>query len=119
MDFQKGQSKPSRFSADKKPAAPTNSLYIGNIPFETSDADLNRLFRELDNVTDVRVAVDRNTGWPRGFAHADFKDVESAQKAYEKLQSTQMGGRDLKVDFATAVQRGGRQNRDRDDKPEF
>ncbi|KAI0022578.1 RNA-binding domain-containing protein [Xylariomycetidae sp. FL0641] len=79
---------------------PTKSLYIGNIPYETSDADLNALFRELDNVTDVRVAVDRNTGWPRGFAHADFNDVESAQKACEKLAKVELGGRPLRVDYA-------------------
>ncbi|KAK9773673.1 hypothetical protein AB5N19_05462 [Seiridium cardinale] len=79
---------------------PTTSLYIGNIPYETSDADLNRLFRELENVTDVRVAVDRNTGWPRGFAHADFTDIESAIKAYEKIAATSMGGRMLRVDYS-------------------
>ncbi|KAI0842845.1 RNA-binding domain-containing protein [Hypoxylon sp. FL0890] len=83
---------------------PTSSLFIGNIPYETSDADLNRLFRELDNVTDVRVAVDRNTGWPRGFAHADFADVESAVKAFEKLSHVELGGRVLRLDYA---ERGG------------
>ncbi|ORY62166.1 uncharacterized protein BCR38DRAFT_437705 [Pseudomassariella vexata] len=93
-------------SSDKKTGPrplnmePTTSLYIGNIPYETSDADLNRMFRDLDNVTDVRVAVDRNTGWPRGFAHADFTDVESAIKAYEKLSSVAMGGRQLRVDYS-------------------
>ncbi|KAI0103719.1 RNA-binding domain-containing protein [Nemania sp. FL0031] len=80
--------------------SPTNSLYIGNIPYEASDADLNQMFRSLENVTDVRVAVDRNTGWPRGFAHADFKDVESAQRAHEVLSSRMLGGRQLRIDFA-------------------
>ncbi|KAI0154859.1 RNA-binding domain-containing protein [Xylariaceae sp. FL1272] len=80
---------------------PSNSLYIGNIPYETSDADLNKLFRTLENVRDVRVAVDRNTGWPRGFAHADFADVDSAVKAHEQLSQTQIGGRQLRVDFST------------------
>ncbi|KAI0600886.1 RNA-binding domain-containing protein [Biscogniauxia sp. FL1348] len=84
-----------------EPSEPTSSLYIGNIPYETSDADLNRLFRELEGVTDVRVAVDRNTGWPRGFAHADFKDVESCEKAYDKLSSITVGGRQLRLDYST------------------
>ncbi|KAK8049818.1 hypothetical protein PG994_011548 [Apiospora phragmitis] len=79
---------------------PTRSLYIGNIPYETSDADLNKLFADLDNVVDVRVAVDRNTGWPRGFAHADFTDVESATKAHEKVSQMELGGRSLRVDFS-------------------
>jgi nucleolin len=82
---------------------PTRSLYIGNIPYETTDAELNRIFKELDNVTDVRVAVDRTTGWPRGFAHADFTDVESCKAAKEKLAGTTIGGRELRLDYASEV----------------
>lgn len=81
-------------------SGPTNSLYIGNIPYEASDADLNNLFRRLENVKDVRVAVDRNTGWPRGFAHADFEDIESAKKAFEFLSQETLNGRQLRIDFA-------------------
>ncbi|KAI1425378.1 RNA-binding domain-containing protein [Xylaria sp. FL1777] len=88
------------------PMEPTKSLYIGNIPYETSDADLNRLFRSLHNVKDVRVAIDRNTGWPRGFAHADFVDVESAIKAYEFLREYSLGGRSLRVDYAETRRTG-------------
>lgn len=82
------------------PGQPSTSIYIGNIPYETSDADLNKLFESLDGVTDVRVAVDRNTGWPRGFAHADFADIELAKKAYEVLTNATMGGRPLRIDYA-------------------
>ncbi|KAI0433664.1 RNA-binding domain-containing protein [Xylaria sp. FL1042] len=82
------------------PSSPTDSLFIGNIPYETSDADLNKLFRSLENVKDVRVAIDRNTGWPRGFAHADFADVESAVRAYEALSEVVLGGRKLRIDYA-------------------
>lgn len=87
---------------------PTKSLYVGNIPYETTDAELNRIFRELENVTDVRVAVDRTTGWPRGFAHADFADVESCQAAKDKLQGTTIGGRELRLDFASEVVKSNR-----------
>lgn len=85
---------------NKAMSHPTKTLYIGNIPYETSDADLNRLFRGLENVTDVRVAVDRSTGWPRGFAHADFIDEESCTRAAEKIKETRMGERLLRVDYA-------------------
>ncbi|KAH8202620.1 hypothetical protein TruAng_003221 [Truncatella angustata] len=98
VEHRKSKDLPER--QPSRPDKPTTSLYIGNIPYETSDADLNRLFRELDGVTDVRVAVDRNTGWPRGFAHADFVDLESAIKGYEKVANTSMGGRMLKVDYS-------------------
>ncbi|RYP49722.1 hypothetical protein DL768_004591 [Monosporascus sp. mg162] len=83
----------SRPAREEESREPTSSLYIGNIPYETSDAELNAIFKGLENVVDVRVAIDRNTGWPRGFAHADFKDVESAVKAYEKLSQTEIGNR--------------------------
>ncbi|KAI1734776.1 RNA-binding domain-containing protein [Xylaria scruposa] len=86
---------------------PTNSLYIGNIPYEASDADLNQLFRSLDGVRDVRVAVDRNTGWPRGFAHCDFHNTEDAQKAHEVLSQSAISGRQLRVDYAENRKYGG------------
>ncbi|KAI0395140.1 RNA-binding domain-containing protein [Xylariaceae sp. FL0594] len=84
----------------RTPREPSNSVYVGNIPYETTDAELNKMFRNLENVVDVRVAVDRNTGWPRGFAHADFMDVESATKAVEYLSKQQLGGRTLRVDYS-------------------
>lgn len=83
--------------------SPTKSLYVGNIPYETTDAELNRIFRELDNVVDVRVAVDRTTGWPRGFAHADFSDVESCTEGMNKLRGTTIGGRELRLDYASEM----------------
>lgn len=70
-----------------------------------SDQDLNDLFREIRNVIDVRVAIDRRTGQPRGFAHADFIDVQSAQKAMEVLQDKQIYGRRLRVDYSAASNR--------------
>jgi RNA recognition motif-containing protein len=85
------------------PVEPTKFLFIGNIPYEATDAELNKMFRELHNVEDVRVAVDRVTGWPRGFAHADFADVESAKKAMEKLSGFELNGRPLRVDYAQGL----------------
>lgn len=79
---------------------PSKTLFIGNMSFEMSDKDLNDLFREVRNVVDVRIAIDRRTGAPRGFAHADFIDVESATKAREYLQDKEIYGRKLRVDFS-------------------
>jgi nucleolin len=98
--------------------APSKTLFIGNLAFEMSDADLNKLFRDIRNVIDVRVAIDRRTGQPRGFAHADFVDVESAQKGHEALKDKEVYGRKLRVDYsAGSTSRevrtgGGRQERD-------
>jgi RNA recognition motif-containing protein len=65
-----------------------------------SDSDLNKLFRDIRNVIDVRVAIDRRTGQPRGFAHADFVDVESAVKGMETLKGQEIYGRVLRVDYS-------------------
>ncbi|OHE93626.1 RNA recognition domain-containing protein, partial [Colletotrichum orchidophilum] len=78
----------------------TSTLYIGNISFEASDADMNNLFASLNDVRDVRIAVDRATGWPRGFAHADFHSVEAATAAKDILNNTEMHGRKLSTGFA-------------------
>lgn len=82
--------------------SPTKTLFIGNMSFDMSDRDLNNLFREIKNVIDVRVAIDRRTGQPRGFAHADFVDVASAQKAMEALKDKEVSGRILRVDYSTS-----------------
>ncbi|KAH8732895.1 hypothetical protein GQ44DRAFT_696630 [Phaeosphaeriaceae sp. PMI808] len=96
-----------------EPSAPSNTLFIGNMSFEMSDKDLNDLFRDIRNVMDVRVAIDRRTGQPRGFAHADFVDVASATKAKQILQSKTIYGRELRVDFSkstTMVRRDRRED---------
>ncbi|KAF2460052.1 hypothetical protein BDY21DRAFT_316907 [Lineolata rhizophorae] len=87
-------------NSPRQPNPPSKTLFIGNMSFEMSDKDLNDLFREIRNVLDVRVAIDRRTGQPRGFAHADFIDVESAGKAKEILQDKIIYGRQLRVDYS-------------------
>src|SRR4051812_41936490 len=76
-----------------RPAEPTSTLFIGNLSYNLSDRDLNNLFRPLRNIRDVRIAIDRRTGQPRGFAHADFLDVNSAVQAYGELKDREVGGR--------------------------
>lgn len=87
---------------------PSKTLFIGNLAFEMSDSDLNRLFRDIRNVIDVRVAIDRRTGQPRGFAHADFVDVESAMKGFDALQGKEIYGRKLRLDYSVGNSRNKR-----------
>lgn len=79
---------------------PTRTLFIGNMSFEMTDRDLNELFKDVPNVIDVRVAVDRRTGQARGFAHAEFVDAESAEKAFALLQGKAPYGRTLRLDYS-------------------
>ncbi|GFF38677.1 31 kDa ribonucleoprotein, chloroplastic [Aspergillus udagawae] len=92
-----------------RPLQPVSkTLYLGNLSFEMTDRDLNELFKDIDNVIDVRVSVDRRTGQPRGFAHAEFLDVESAQKAFEILSAKAPFGRRIRVDYSNTNRRGTR-----------
>ena len=91
--------------------SPSKTLFIGNMSFEMSDKDLNDLFRDIRNVMDVRVAIDRRTGQPRGFAHADFIDVASATRAREVLKETTIYGRQLRVDFSRSGTQAQREKR--------
>jgi len=84
----------------RSPASPSKTLFIGNMSFEMSDKDLNDLFRDIRNVMDVRVAIDRRTGQPRGFAHADFIDMKSAEQAKSVLEGKEIYGRKLRVDYS-------------------
>ncbi|KAI9776582.1 MAG: hypothetical protein M1839_009486 [Geoglossum umbratile] len=88
---------------EQTPSRPTKTIFIGNIPFEMTDEDLNKLFGQLENCIDVRVAVDRKTGVPRGFAHADFLDVPSAETAMAMLKGKEVCGRALRVDYSDST----------------
>ena len=90
---------------DRPRNSPTKTLFIGNMSFDMSDRDLNNLFREIKNVIDVRVAIDRRTGQPRGFAHADFTDVASAERAMGELAGKVVCGRALRVDYSVSTGR--------------
>ncbi|KJR85216.1 RNA recognition motif containing protein [Sporothrix schenckii 1099-18] len=99
---------------DRAPREPSNCLYIGNLPYETTDADLTVTFREVDGLQAVRVAVDRATGWPRGFAHADFDSIESAKAAFEYLKDKQVGSRTLRIDYASPTKYFAKRNSSED-----
>jgi RNA recognition motif-containing protein len=94
---------PSASSTPSEGAAPTRTIYIGNIPFEMTDRELNDIFKEMYNLIDVRVAVDRRTGQPRGFCHAEFVDVDSAKAAFEKLTQLAPYGRKLRLDYSQSA----------------
>lgn len=93
---------------------PSRTLFIGNMSFEMTDRDLSNLFRGIRNVVDVRVAIDRRTGQPRGFAHADFVDVKSAMDGMKVLADKETYGRKLRLDYSFSSSTAPR-NQARDD----
>src|SRR5690348_9587959 len=75
-------------------------LYVGNLPYETSEGDLQDLFSRAGNVDSVRVMRDRATGRARGFAFVEMSSDDEAQSAIRELNAAQMGGRSLTVNEA-------------------
>ena len=83
-------------------------LYVGNLPYETNEQDLQELFAQAGSVETVTVMRDRDTGRARGFAFVEMGDVESAKKAINELDRHQFGGRALTVNEARPMApRGG------------
>ena len=81
-------------------------LYVGNLPFSSTEEDLKDLFGRYGTVASVKVITDRETGRPRGFAFVEM-DANGAQEAMRALDGNQFGGRPLRVNEAQERERGG------------
>jgi cold-inducible RNA-binding protein len=75
-------------------------LYVGNLPYETGENDLQDLFAQAGTVETVKVMRDMATGRARGFAFVEMSTDEEAQKAITQLNDHQLGGRGLTVNEA-------------------
>lgn len=75
-------------------------LYVGNLPYETGEAELQELFGRAGTVETVRVMRDMATGRARGFGFVEMSTDEEAQKAITELNEYQLGGRGLTVNEA-------------------
>jgi RNA recognition motif-containing protein len=75
-------------------------LYVGNLPYETNESDLQALFESAGAVATINIVRDRATGQARGFAFVEMSDAEGAQKAINELDKHQYGGRSLTVNEA-------------------
>ena len=75
-------------------------LYVGNLPYDTSEQDLQTLFAGAGTVETVNLMRDMATGRARGFAFVEMSTDEDAQKAIDKLHNADFGGRNLTVNEA-------------------
>jgi len=78
----------------------SRKLYVGNLPYETGEAELQELFARAGTVDTVKVMRDMATGRARGFAFVEMSTDEDAQKAISQLNDFQLGGRGLTVSEA-------------------
>ena len=78
----------------------SNKLYVGNLPYETTEADLQALFAPSGEVASVNLMRDRDTGRTRGFAFVEMQNSADAQTAISQLDQRPYGGRNLTVNLA-------------------
>ncbi|MEN8239980.1 MAG: RNA-binding protein [Actinomycetota bacterium] len=74
-------------------------LYVGNLPWSTTEDDLRQMFSEHGEVESVALITDRETGRSRGFAFVEM-DTEGAEKAINEFNGKELGGRALRVNEA-------------------
>ncbi len=75
-------------------------LYVGNLPFKTSEDELRALFEEAGEVQAVNIIRDKFSGQSRGFAFVEMENDEGAQKAIASLNGHQLEQRELVVNEA-------------------
>ena len=82
-------------------------LYVGNLPYSTTEDQLTELFSRAGKVDNVRVMRDMATGRARGFAFVEMATDDEAQKAISELHEHQLEGRALVVNEARPKPEGG------------
>jgi cold-inducible RNA-binding protein len=93
------------------------SLFVGNLSFQTTEADLRAAFEPYGSVTRVQIMTDRDTGRARGFAFVEMSENDEAEKAIAGLNGQELDGRALNVnearpkpERASSGRGGGRDN---------
>ncbi len=78
----------------------SNKLYVGGLPYATTEDELEDLFSEHGTVESARVITDRMTGRSKGFGFVEMSSQEEAEAAAEKLNNSDLEGRTLVVNEA-------------------
>jgi cold-inducible RNA-binding protein len=79
-------------------------LYVGNLPFSTTDQDLNEMFAQAGQVTSAKVIMDRDSGRSKGFGFVEMANDAEADAAISKFNGQQMNGRAIVVNEARPMQ---------------
>ena len=85
----------------------SKKLFVGNLSFNTTSADLESLFSEMGTCESATVVTDRDTGRSRGFGFVEMASPGEAEKAIASLNGRDVGGRQINVSEAKAREGGG------------
>jgi RNA recognition motif-containing protein len=75
-------------------------LYIGNLPYSTTDDELRNLFSQAGTVVSATVIMERETGRSKGFAFVEMSNQSEAEKAIQMFNGYSLGNRELRVNIA-------------------
>lgn len=76
------------------------NIYVGNLPFSTTDTELEDLFSQFGTVSRAAIITDRETGRSRGFGFVEMDDEEEGKKAIAEMNEKEFNGRNLTVNEA-------------------
>ena len=76
------------------------NIYVGNLPYSTTDGDLEQAFAAHGSVDRAKVIIDRNTGRSRGFGFVEMPNDDEGRAAIEAMNGQDMDGRALNVNEA-------------------
>lgn len=79
-------------------------LYVGGLPYSTTEEELKTTFSEAGTVASVRIIIDRMTNRSRGFGFVEFENDDDADKAIETFDGKEFGGRTLVVNEARPLE---------------
>ncbi|MDF1658955.1 MAG: RNA-binding protein [Verrucomicrobiales bacterium] len=82
-------------------------LYIGNLPYESSENELREFLSEYEPIVDFHMPLDRDTGRPRGFAFVTLSSREIGESAVENLDGIDFNGRPVRIREAEDRPRSG------------
>jgi RNA recognition motif-containing protein len=85
----------------------SRKLYVGNLPYDTGESQLQDLFAQAGSVERVSVMRDMATGRARGFAFVEMSSDDEAQTAIGQFNNYELGGRNLSVNEARPKTAGG------------
>ena len=83
------------------------NIYVGNLPWSTTDDELSAMFQQFGAVTRAQVVMDRETGRSRGFGFVEMANENEAQAAIAALNEQAINGRPLTVNVAKPREGGG------------
>ena len=90
------------------------NIYVGNLPYQAGDQELQELFAQYGAVTSARVIVDKFSGQSKGFGFVEMADNAEAVKAINATHEQEFMGRKLRVNESQPRPRGEGRGRDRD-----